>query len=91
MEYFISFLYQVSSQNSPEAEGSPESLSWFVKVMFEAIQILPAPSRRSHVISEVFKAWRENIQALSEEFDDPLEDDQGTVFGVVQYETVFLS
>ncbi|KAL5254446.1 hypothetical protein ACHWQZ_G014029 [Mnemiopsis leidyi] len=69
-------LAQVSSQNSPEAEGSPESLSWFVKVMFEAIQILPAPSRRSHVISEVFKAWRENIQALSEEFDDPLEDDQ---------------
>jgi hypothetical protein len=48
-----------------------------VKVIFEALQILPAPSKRSYVISEVFKAWKENIQALSEEFEDPLDDDQG--------------
>lgn len=57
---------------------APESLSWFIKVMFDSINILPAPSRKSHVITEIFKAWKENITALIEEVEDPIDDDHGS-------------
>ena len=49
-------------------------MSWFVKVLFEAIRTLALPSKRSYVINEIFKAWRENIQALTDDLDDPIDD-----------------
>ena len=56
-------------------------MSWFLTVMIESIRSLPAPSKRSYVMKELFSAWRDNAAALVTELvNDPLEEDAGFYF-----------
>lgn len=66
-------LAQVSAENSSILSHS--KLDWFIKVMSESLATIPSVKTRSLILTDVFKAWTENIQALSEELVDPGEDD----------------
>lgn len=66
-------LAQVSAENSTLLSHS--KLEWFNKMLTESLSTVNSVKIRDQVLEDVFKAWTENIQSLSEELMAPGEDD----------------